>query len=208
MRKKRKGNMREDYFLITGVDSMAVLDRYRKSFDKDKQVGRFLKKIHINGKGTLQHVGIQKLSKYAQEIAEFLKLPEPEKYTGHCFRRTAATWAADSGCSLLQLKNLGGWTSDSAPQGYIGDSMVNKTAISTMVNSFEESSGGKVEMKSDTLTVEKSTKRPREECDENSSAVANSHNSNVTIAYHIDLSGANLTSSTFNFIMPNIPSKI
>lgn len=32
-------------------------------------------------------------------IAQFLGLSEMEKYTGHCFRRTAATLLADSGAN-------------------------------------------------------------------------------------------------------------
>ena len=31
------------------------------------------------------------------EIAEFLKLPNPEQYTGHSFQRSSATLRADQG---------------------------------------------------------------------------------------------------------------
>ena len=59
-------------------------------------------------------------------IATFLGLAEPKKYTSHCFRKTAATIFADSGCSIIQLKNAGGWRSDSIAQSYVSESMLSK----------------------------------------------------------------------------------
>jgi integrase len=63
-------------------------------------------KFFINyqkGKCTRQDVGINKFGKLVQDIAKFLKLPHPEKYTGHTYRRASATIVADihnCGCSI------------------------------------------------------------------------------------------------------------
>ena len=66
-----------------------------------------------NGKCSIQFIGKHKFSKMPNEITLFLQLENPETYTGHAFRRTSATLLAQSGASMLRLKNLGGWKSDS-----------------------------------------------------------------------------------------------
>ena len=42
-------------------------------------------------------IGKIKIGKMSKEIAEFLKLKEPEAYTRHCYQRTLATILADAG---------------------------------------------------------------------------------------------------------------
>jgi hypothetical protein len=55
-------------------------------------------------------------------VANYLKLPNPEMYIGHCFRRTSAILIADTGADLVTLKRLGGWRSSSVAESYIEDS--------------------------------------------------------------------------------------
>lgn len=43
-----------------------------------------------NEKCTKQCVGINKFGTMPQKIAEYLDLPDPKGYTGHCFRRSAS----------------------------------------------------------------------------------------------------------------------
>ncbi|KAJ8968746.1 hypothetical protein NQ317_004450 [Molorchus minor] len=47
------------------------------------------------------------------------KLPNPEIYTGHSFRRSSATLLANSGEGLTDIKRLGGWKSTTVAEGYI-----------------------------------------------------------------------------------------
>lgn len=54
-------------------------------------------------------MGINKVSAVPQKIATFLGLPEPERYTGHCFRRTACTLTAEAGLTDLPMCNVAGW---------------------------------------------------------------------------------------------------
>jgi len=50
------------------------------------------------GKTTISNVG--------KDVAEFLGLPDAKKYTGHCFRRTAATKLANAGLTALDMKRF------------------------------------------------------------------------------------------------------
>ena len=48
--------------------------------------------------------------------------PNPEWYTGHCFRRTGATILAEAGLTMNLIKNAGDWKSASVAEGYIDSS--------------------------------------------------------------------------------------
>lgn len=86
-----------------------------------------------NGKCTRQVVGLQKIGVIPKEIARYLKLPNAEQYTGHCFRRTSATLLVDAGAGLTALKRHGGWKSSSVAESYIDDSIVNKIEVANKI---------------------------------------------------------------------------
>lgn len=52
------------------------------------------------------------MGKMPQKIAQFLNLPDSNKYTGHCLKRISATFLADSGVDLQIIKYHGGWRSN------------------------------------------------------------------------------------------------
>ena len=85
-------------------------------------------------------IGKNKIGKIPSKIAFFLKenLPtfkeDPSKFTGHAFRRTAATWAADAGISLINLKRFGRWQSDSVAQQYVDKSIKAKEEAAISVS--------------------------------------------------------------------------
>lgn len=96
------------------------------------------------GKCTKQFVGINKLGTLVQDIAKFLKLPHPETYTGHTYRRTSATIIADKTGDLLALKRHGGWQSNGTAEGYVNDSISKKIEISKhIVEAVGSTSGTK-----------------------------------------------------------------
>lgn len=103
-----------------------------------------LKSFFINyqkGRCTTQKIGINKLGAMGKEIAKFLKLSNPNLYTGHCFRRSSATLLVDGGGDLTCLKRHGGWKSTSVAEGYIDDSLQNKMATAKKIlNSMEQNS--------------------------------------------------------------------
>ena len=71
-------------------------------------------------------------------IAQFLKLPNAEKYTGHAFRRTSATLLAESGADMAAIQRNGRWKSAQVAQGDVdeSDALKNSTAqqISKNIN--------------------------------------------------------------------------
>lgn len=81
------------------------------------------------GKCSQQCVGINTFGKMPTNIAGFLRLPNPEMYTGHCFRRSSATMLAESGSNITNIKRHGGWKSTSVAESYIEDSLQNKKRI-------------------------------------------------------------------------------
>lgn len=64
-----------------------------------------------------------------------MKLPEPERYTGHIFRRSRATLLADTGADITSIMRFGGWKSQAVAASYTGDSMgVERKIFNNMAN--------------------------------------------------------------------------
>ena len=84
---------------------------------------------YSNGKCSQQVIGKHKIGSVPEEIASFLQLEQPKRYTGHCFRRTSATLLSNSGANMQMVKQLGRWRSDLIAQGYIENSMHNRQMI-------------------------------------------------------------------------------
>ncbi|KAJ8911108.1 hypothetical protein NQ315_003370 [Exocentrus adspersus] len=78
-------------------------------------------------------IGTNKIRKAPKEIATYLRLPDAESYTGHCFRRSSATLLADSGADFVSLKRHGGWRSTTVAEGYIEESIEKKIKISNNI---------------------------------------------------------------------------
>ena len=56
----------------------------------------------------MQRIGINTLGEMGKKVAIFLNLSQPSLYTGHAFRRSSATFLADSGADISVLKRHGG----------------------------------------------------------------------------------------------------
>ena len=76
-----------------------------------------------------QPMGHNYLASIGKDIAKRLNLPNPDSYTGHCFRRTSATLAADAGADVEQIKRLGKWSSSSVASRYVANSVAGAEAI-------------------------------------------------------------------------------
>ncbi|KAJ8912533.1 hypothetical protein NQ315_014477 [Exocentrus adspersus] len=72
---------------------------------------------------TVQPVGKNTFGKMPSKIANFLGLPDPEAFTGHCLRRTSATALVNAGANMTTLKRHGRWRSSTVAEGYLADSM-------------------------------------------------------------------------------------
>ena len=78
------------------------------------------------GKCIDQVIGKNAFVTMSKSIARYLNLPNPEKYTSHCYRRTSATVFVDNGAYTFELQRLGGWKSAAVAQSYVDESMRNK----------------------------------------------------------------------------------
>lgn len=93
-------------------------------------------KVFIGFRGakpTRQNMGHNTISQTPKTIATFLKLQDPESYTGHTFRRSSATILAENGGDILTLKRHGGWKSSGVAEGYVEESISDKKRIAEMV---------------------------------------------------------------------------
>ncbi|XP_057319465.1 uncharacterized protein LOC130663914 [Microplitis mediator] len=93
---------------------------------------RFSDKFFVqyrNGKCVCQNIGRNTIGGTPQSIASYLNLPNPTRYTGHCFRRTSATLLSESGANVTILRQLGGWKSTAIAQGYVENSLKNREKI-------------------------------------------------------------------------------
>ena len=127
----------EEYCCITGPLEVQVLDDYIDCFPAEAQHGRLLRVLKLKRNrivGTFGLIGVHTMGAFGQAVAQFLGKEDWKKYTGHCWRRTAITWAASSGLSLAQLKVLSDHRSDSVVQGYIDRSDDMREAVSGVVS--------------------------------------------------------------------------
>uniref|UniRef100_A0A6P7HBE7 Uncharacterized protein LOC114346606 isoform X2 n=1 Tax=Diabrotica virgifera virgifera TaxID=50390 RepID=A0A6P7HBE7_DIAVI len=84
-------------------------------------------------KCTIQRIGKNKFADIGRQIAKYLNLPNPQSYTGHCYRRSSATLYIDGGGDLTGLKRHGGWKSTQVAEGYIDQSMRNKATTADTI---------------------------------------------------------------------------
>jgi integrase len=125
--------------------TFAIIDNDKESLDFLDMYRRYiaLRPSHVqhrrlflkykNGKCVNQVVGKNTLGSLPRKIAEFLKLENPADYTGHCFRCSSATLAANTGTDMTNLKRLGGWKSSTTAESYIDNSHKTKLNIAKNV---------------------------------------------------------------------------
>ncbi|KAJ8984396.1 hypothetical protein NQ317_003979, partial [Molorchus minor] len=77
--------------------------------------------------------GKNTMGKIPSVVASYLKLPDVACYTGHCLRRSSATLLADAGVDITTIKRHAGWKSTTVAEGYVEDSIENKTKIANQV---------------------------------------------------------------------------
>lgn len=68
------------------------------------------------------------MATFGKLVALRLGLANPESYTSHCWRRSAATTMANSGASAAQLQRKFGWANQKTCAEYVDTSMNVKLA--------------------------------------------------------------------------------
>lgn len=119
-------------FVVT-EDWVTPVNRYMQLRPKKAQDERFFYRYE-RGRCVNQVVGKHTISKIPYEIAKFLKISNPNLYTGHSFRRTSSTLLANApGVDILDMKRHGGWKSSQVAEGYIADSVTNKIEVANKI---------------------------------------------------------------------------
>ncbi|KAJ8685454.1 hypothetical protein QAD02_021247 [Eretmocerus hayati] len=125
--------------------------------------------FYSKGKCSRQNMGKNRPGDMAKNIAAYLGLKNQGDFTGHSFRRTAATLLSNSGANFVAVKALGGWVSDSVAQGYIENSEHNRGEIFEGIVSANKTlttmplqSGSQFFTASRTLPSTHSTKNPHQ----------------------------------------------
>ncbi len=77
------------------------------------------------GKNTLGIVG--------KEVAKILLKPNPDEFTGHCWRRSSATAAAEGGATTMELRTHFDWAQDSMCKEYVEKSSKMTRKMATML---------------------------------------------------------------------------
>lgn len=117
---------------VVGDEMAKMIREYLKMRPSNAKTNRLFLQWR-KGKCVNQVMGKHSIAKIPKEVATFLKLPEPQTYTGHSYRRSGATMAADAGFSITELKRLGGWKSDKVCEGYIQESLGYKRKMSKKI---------------------------------------------------------------------------
>ena len=113
LRTKTKGVPETTYTLITEATEVKIINEYEQCYRKEERKGRYFRmlKYGVDGTrimGTAKNIGHNTTVKTGIRIANRLGLENPELYTGHTFRRTAATICAESGMTLPEIKLVTG----------------------------------------------------------------------------------------------------
>lgn len=134
-RRKQQGPKQSTSFLIVDLLMRSIVSQYIEKFQIQDRKGRLFRKLS-NNVPTKQVIGINTISQMSKDIALWLgKSPEEaKKYTAHCWRRTGATFVAESGASLQQVKIAGGWKSDTIASTYIDNSVRMKRKIGEAIS--------------------------------------------------------------------------
>lgn len=128
-----------DRQFIVGSQFYSKVKKYTSLRPIDNPPDRFFLN-YIKGKCVRQVIGKNKIGEVPKVVATYLNLSNPTNYTGHCFRRTAATLLSDSGASVQMLKQLGGWRSEKVALGYVENSMrVKQNIYQGIVHASSES---------------------------------------------------------------------
>lgn len=125
--KPRSFTLEGEYYKIFKKyeDLRSKVDTERKDFFLQMQ----------NGQCTKQVIGVNTFGEMPKKVAKFLGLDEPNKYTGHAWRRTSATLLVEGGADMATLKRHGGWRSDTVAEGYVESSKNEKRKIYNRITS-------------------------------------------------------------------------
>jgi hypothetical protein len=121
-------------FAITDSEWIDLIKTYHNLRPKNVTHSRRFFLTYRKGYCINSPIGINTFGKMPKVIATFLKLPNPELFTGHCFRRSSASHLANRGGDLITIKRHGGWKSSAVAEGYIEQSIKKKVEVAQILS--------------------------------------------------------------------------
>ena len=91
-------------------------------------------------------MGVNEIKKCPRFVADWLKLEDPELYTGHSVRRTTATHLADAGAPVPMMKHKFNWGSEKMTNEYVSSSKKNQSTVAEMLDKQISGNEGSAEM--------------------------------------------------------------
>jgi hypothetical protein len=117
--------------MITSNNLVRAIDNYIELYEEKNRLGQFWRKMTVSGSPSKQPVGVHTLALFPKEVATSLCIENPERYTGHCWRRTGGIILADKGASVLDLQRDGGWGSAGVAETYVSESRAQKQKVAS-----------------------------------------------------------------------------
>ena len=90
--------------------------------EKEPEALFYSARDHATAKFLKDPIGKNKLAVIGKEVAKILLKPNPDEFTGHCWRRSSATAAAESGATTMELRTHYDWAQDSMCKEYVDKS--------------------------------------------------------------------------------------
>lgn len=130
-----KNKRKRTFFIVNDISGKIDLISLVREYMNIRRISKLLPFfIQIrNNKAWGQRVGINTFGENCKVVAKFLNLPDHDKYTSHCSRRSAASAMAENGVSFMDIKKYVGWKSDRAAQGYIDQSTASKLSVAKAI---------------------------------------------------------------------------
>ena len=98
-------------------DYLQILCRDIPNIEPNEEIFRTVRK-----QGLIKCVmGKNYISQIGKDVASYLSLDDPNQYTGHCFRRSSATEAANAGANTMELKRHFGWVQEGTALKYVDE---------------------------------------------------------------------------------------
>jgi len=134
------------------------------------------------------------IGEFPRKMAEFLKLPNAKDFTGHAFRRSAATILANQGAGLVLIKQAGGWRSDSVAQRYIAESDVPKKEIANLI--------------SNAMVTSSSSSTPAVVATAAAAAFQGSSSATTNLTIHVDMRNTTISGGNVHLLVPGFESAL
>lgn len=186
-------------FIVTNntIGNVNILDIIRKyaALRPAKTDHRRFFSSYSKSKCSVQVVGKNTMSKIPFNVAKYLKLHNPEQYTGHSLRRTSASLLANAGGDLLTLKKHGGWRSTSVAEGYVDQSTGKKCQIANQIMT-----GTPTQPLSNISEIASTTTEATSSSEIYPSSFSfNCNTNNIPTEFSSPINFSNVTNCTFNF---------